>query len=148
MLTSGNLSFQAMNTPAKYSSPLPKFYLQQEGFKCPQEQQYTLEKHKNKEKNPCILVLFGNCFKVMQCYKILCKSILASSFESCLAISIQRNPRYVHCFYHIPFKWKENLMNQAIPPFKTISVKDTLHCSGCQLPGALVYWILSSSWVF
>ena len=98
-------------------------------------------------------MLFGKYLRSLVCnvilwniILILCKSVLASVWD--LAIWIQRNPKHVHCFYHMPFKWKGSNVNKAVPPFKTKCVKDTLHYSGCRLPRALVYWTLSSWWVF
>ena len=109
---------------------------------------YTRETQKPR-KQPTILVLFGKYLRSLVCnvilwniILILCKSVLAPVWD--LAIWIQRNPKHVHCFYHMPFKWKGSNVNKAVPPFKTKCVKDTLHYSGCRLPRALVYWTLSS----
>lgn len=51
MLRCGKLSL-AYEVDQISTSHLPKFYLQQEGFKCPQEQQYIPGKHKNPENIP------------------------------------------------------------------------------------------------
>lgn len=151
MLRSGSLSslgyeVDKVNT---YASSLLKFYLYQEGF--PQEQQYTAVKHKNQENSPLFWCCLGNILRFLVCNVILWNIMQVCSgnqFESYLAIWIQRNPNYVHFSYHMPFKLKGSNVNEAVPPFKTSGVKDTLHYSGCQLPGALVYLTLSSWWVF